>query len=59
MDRHANLQFIIGKASFTEQQLVENYFAALKEILRLKPAASHLIEFCIYLLSRKSLSESA
>ena len=40
VDRHANLQFIIGKASFTEQQLVENYFAALEEMLRLKPAAS-------------------
>ena len=40
VDRHANLQFIIGKASSTEQQLVENYFAALEEILRLKPAAS-------------------
>ena len=40
VDRHANLQLIIGKASFTEQQLVENYFAALEEILRLKPAAS-------------------
>ena len=40
VDRHANLQFIIGKASFTEQQLAENYFAALEEILRLKPAAS-------------------
>ena len=40
VDRHANLPFIIGKASFTEQQLVENYFAALEEILRLKPAAS-------------------
>ena len=40
VDRHANLQFIIGKASFTEQQLIENYFAALDEVLRLKPAAS-------------------
>lgn len=40
VDRHANLQFIIGKASFTEQQLIENYFAVLDEILRLKPAAS-------------------
>lgn len=40
VDRHANLQFIIGKASFTEQQLAENYFAVLDEILRLKPAAS-------------------
>ena len=40
VDRHANLQFLIGKASFTEQQLTENYFAALDEILRLKPSAS-------------------
>jgi large subunit ribosomal protein L1 len=40
IDRHANLQFIIGKASFTAQQLAENYGAALEEILRLKPASS-------------------
>ncbi|RRD47007.1 50S ribosomal protein L1 [Tessaracoccus sp. OH4464_COT-324] len=40
VDRHANLQFIIGKASFTEQQLVDNYFAVLDEVLRLKPASS-------------------
>jgi large subunit ribosomal protein L1 len=40
VDRHANLHFIIGKASFTEQQLVENYAAALEEVLRLKPASS-------------------
>ena len=40
VDRHANLQFIIGKASFTEEQLTQNYFAVLDEILRLKPAAS-------------------
>ena len=40
VDRHSNLQFIIGKASFTEQQLVDNYFAVLDEILRLKPASS-------------------
>ena len=40
VDRHANLQFLIGKASFTEQQLTENYFAALDEILRLKPSTS-------------------
>ena len=32
VDRHANLHFIIGKASFTEQQLVENYAAALDEV---------------------------
>ena len=40
VDRHANLHFIIGKASFGEQQLVENYAAALDEILRLKPSAA-------------------
>jgi large subunit ribosomal protein L1 len=40
VDRHANLHFIIGKASFSETQLAENYAAALDEILRLKPASS-------------------
>ena len=40
VDKHANLHFIIGKASFDEKQLVENYAAALEEILRLKPASS-------------------
>ena len=39
-DKHANLHFIIGKASFDETQLVENYGAALDEILRLKPSSS-------------------
>lgn len=40
VDKHANLHFIIGKASFDEKKLVENYAAALEEILRLKPASS-------------------
>jgi large subunit ribosomal protein L1 len=40
VDRHANLHFIIGKASFSSDQLIENYAAALDEILRLKPASS-------------------
>jgi large subunit ribosomal protein L1 len=40
VDRHGNLHFIIGKASFGERQLVENYAAALDEILRLKPSAA-------------------
>lgn len=40
VDRHANLHFIIGKASFTPAQLAENYFAALDEVLRLKPSAT-------------------
>ncbi|MGL5827980.1 MAG: 50S ribosomal protein L1 [Angustibacter sp.] len=39
-DKHANLHFIIGKVSFTEQQLVENYAATLEEVLRLKPSSS-------------------
>ncbi len=39
-DRHANLHFIIGKASFTTEQLEQNYYAALDEIMRLKPSAS-------------------
>ena len=40
VDRHANLHFIIGKASFSSEQLQQNYFAALDEVLRLKPSAS-------------------
>jgi large subunit ribosomal protein L1 len=40
VDKHANLHFIVGKTSFSDTQLVENYAAALEEVLRLKPAAS-------------------
>jgi ribosomal protein L1p/L10e family len=40
VDRAANLNFVIGKVSFTEAQLVENLQAALEEILRLKPSTS-------------------
>ncbi len=40
VDRHANLHFIIGKASFDEAKLAENYAAALEEVLRLKPSSS-------------------
>jgi len=40
VDRASNLHFIIGKASFTEEQLTENFQAALEEILRLKPSTS-------------------
>ncbi len=40
VDRHANLCFIVGKASFSPEQLAQNYFAALDEVLRLKPSAS-------------------
>ncbi|REE98096.1 50S ribosomal protein L1 [Thermomonospora umbrina] len=40
VDRHSNLHFIIGKASFDERKLVENYAAAVDEIQRLKPSAA-------------------
>jgi large subunit ribosomal protein L1 len=40
VDRHGNLHFVIGKASFTDRALVENYAAALDEVIRLKPAAA-------------------
>ena len=40
VDKHSNLHFIIGKASFDDTKLVENYGAALEEILRLKPSAA-------------------
>ncbi len=40
VDRHSNLHLVIGKTSFSEQQLVENYAAALDEILRLKPSSA-------------------
>lgn len=40
VDKHSNLHFIIGKGSFTTDQLVENYAAALDEILRLKPSSA-------------------
>jgi large subunit ribosomal protein L1 len=40
VDKHANLHFIIGKTSFSDSQLVQNYAAALDEVLRLKPSAA-------------------
>lgn len=40
VDRHANLHFIVGKASFDAKKLAENYFAALDEVNRLKPSAA-------------------
>ncbi|WP_257477072.1 50S ribosomal protein L1 [Acidipropionibacterium jensenii] len=39
-DRYANLHFMIGKVSFGTQKLVQNYYAAVGEVLRLKPSAS-------------------
>jgi large subunit ribosomal protein L1 len=40
VDRQANLHFIIGKTSFSDEQLVENYAAAIDEVLRLKPSTA-------------------
>ena len=40
VDKQANLHLIIGKASFDVEKLVENYGAALDEILRVKPSAA-------------------
>ncbi|MGI8882213.1 MAG: 50S ribosomal protein L1 [Jatrophihabitans sp.] len=40
IDKQANLHLIIGKSSFSTQQLVENYAAALDEVLRSKPSSS-------------------
>ena len=40
VDRHANVHFVLGKASFTQAQLLQNYNAALDEIVRLKPPSA-------------------
>ncbi|MFG2163793.1 50S ribosomal protein L1 [Micromonospora chersina] len=40
VDKHSNLHLIIGKASFSESQLIDNYAAVLDEILRAKPSAA-------------------
>ena len=40
VDKHANVHFIVGKASFSADQLDENIKVALEEIVRLKPSSS-------------------
>jgi large subunit ribosomal protein L1 len=40
VDKQSNLHLIIGKSSFSDEQLVENYAAALDEVLRSKPSAA-------------------
>jgi large subunit ribosomal protein L1 len=40
VDKHSNLHLIIGKASFPESQLIDNYAAVLDEVLRAKPSAA-------------------
>ena len=39
-DRGANVHVIIGKKSFDERQLLENYAALIDEIMRAKPSAA-------------------
>ena len=40
VDKNSNLHLIIGKASFSDRALVENYAAAIDEVVRLKPSAA-------------------
>ncbi|HEX2903751.1 MAG TPA: 50S ribosomal protein L1 [Jatrophihabitans sp.] len=40
VDKQSNLHLVIGKASFDAAKLVENYGAALDEVLRAKPSSA-------------------
>src|SRR3954452_7689275 len=40
VDKQANLHLVLGKASFSEQQLLDNYIAALDEVQRAKPSSA-------------------
>ncbi|UBH04665.1 50S ribosomal protein L1 [Leucobacter sp. Psy1] len=40
VDKHANVHFIVGKASFSAEQLGENLNTVLEEISRLKPSSA-------------------
>lgn len=40
VDKHANLHTVIGKASFGDDKLLENFIAVRDEVLRVKPSAS-------------------
>ncbi|MFB9775217.1 50S ribosomal protein L1 [Brevibacterium otitidis] len=40
IDKHSNLHFIIGKVSFDEKALEDNFNAAMDEVMRLKPSSS-------------------
>ncbi len=40
VDKNSNLHFLIGKVSFTAEQLAENYAAAIEEVVRSKPSSS-------------------
>ena len=40
VDKHSNLHTVLGKASFGDEKLLENYRAVLDEVLRSKPSSS-------------------
>lgn len=40
VDKHGNLAFIIGNTGFSTDKLIDNYYAAHEEIMRLKPSSS-------------------
>jgi large subunit ribosomal protein L1 len=40
VDKHSNLHLIIGKASFSAEQLIDNYAAVVDEVQRAKPSAA-------------------
>ena len=40
IDKQSNLHFIVGKASFSADQLTDNLNAAMDEVVRLKPSTS-------------------
>lgn len=39
-DRHGNVHVPIGKASFTPEQLIENYYSVVDELVRVKPSTA-------------------
>ncbi len=40
VDKHSNVHFIVGKASFSADQLGDNFRAALEEVQRVKPSSA-------------------
>jgi large subunit ribosomal protein L1 len=39
-DRHGNLHLVLGKKSFAQEDLTENYLAVMDEVIRAKPPAA-------------------
>lgn len=40
LDKSANVHVVLGKASFTEEQLLENYMALAETLIKVKPSAA-------------------